>query len=112
MALKTLKGKKAPATFPPANDWRTTDSHEIEKRKLRAREEGFRVSNSDVAHPIFSNFRVQSGSGLHYSVEIRSVGERHFSCTCVDFRINGLGTCKHVEAVLLQLERRFRGLFK
>jgi hypothetical protein len=84
----------------------------VEKRRLRAREEGFRVSNSDTTHPIFSNFRVQSGSGLHYSVEIRSVGERQFSCTCVDFRINGLGTCKHVEAVLLQLERRFREPFK
>lgn len=26
------------------------------------------------------------------------------SCTCVDFRINGLNTCKHLEAVLLHLE--------
>src|SRR5690349_17991437 len=99
-----LKSKKTTVTFPPANDWRTTDSHEIEKRRLRAREEAFRVSNTDAAHRIFSNFRVQSESGLVYSVEIRSVGERQFCCTCVDFRINGLGTCKHVEAVLLQLK--------
>ena len=78
--LMALNKKKATAKFPPANDWRTTDSHEIEKRRLRAREEAFRVSNSDAVHPIFSNFRVQSGSGLHYSVEIRSVRERQFSC--------------------------------
>ena len=32
--------------------------------------------------------------------------------TCVDFRINGLGTCKHTEAVLLHLERRFKRLFQ
>ncbi len=63
-------------------------------------------------HPIFSNFRVASRSGLTYSVEIRDVGGRQFACDCVDFRINGLGTCKHVEAVLLQLERRFKRLFQ
>ncbi len=29
----------------------------------------------------------------------------------MDFRINGLGTCKHVEAVLLHLQARFKRLF-
>src|SRR5262245_36884477 len=109
MAAKR-KNNSAPA-FPPANDWRTTDGHEIERRRLRAREESFAISNVDARHPVFSNFRVQSGSGLSYSVEIRCVRERQFSCDCVDFRINGLGTCKHVEAVLLQVERRFSRLF-
>src|SRR5207248_5097158 len=33
-------------------------------------------------------------------------------CECVDFRINGLGTCKHVEAVLLHLQGRFKRLFE
>ena len=54
----------------------------------------------------------QSGSGLTYSVEIRDVRGRQFACDCVDFRINGLGTCKHVEAVLLHLEGRFKRLFR
>ena len=30
----------------------------------------------------------------------------------MDFRINGLGTCKHVEAVLLHLQARFKRLFR
>ena len=38
--------------------------------------------------------------------------QRQFACDCVDFRINGLGTCKHVEAVLLHLEARFKRLFR
>src|SRR5262249_31246846 len=38
--------------------------------------------------------------------------QRQFACDCVDFRINGLGTCKHVEAVLWHLEGRFNRLFK
>lgn len=44
--------------------------------------------------------------------EIRDVATRQFSCTCPDFRINGLGTCKHVEGILLLLERRHRVEFK
>jgi hypothetical protein len=97
---------------PSPHNWRTTDEDEINRRRARARTEEFRISNTDAHHPIFSNYRVRSGSGLTYSVEIRDVGRRQFACDCVDFRINGLGTCKHVEAVLLQLQARFKRLFR
>jgi superfamily II DNA or RNA helicase len=98
-------------TLPPAHDWRTTDEDEINRRRLRAREENFVIRNRDARFPVFSNFSVGSGSGLTYSVEIRDVAGRQFACTCQDFRKNGLGTCKHVEAVLLHLEARFKRLF-
>ena len=97
---------------PSPHNWRTTDEDEINRRRARARTEEFRISNADPRHPIFSNFRVQSGSGLTYAVEIRDVRQRQCACECVDFRINGLGTCKHVEAVLLYLQARFKRLFK
>src|SRR5436309_6057084 len=105
------KSKSAELKLPSPHDWRTTDTDEINKRRQRARDETFTISNADPRHPIFSNFRVASRSGLNYSVEIRDVRRRQFACDCVDFRINGLGTCKHVEAVLLHLEARFRSLF-
>ena len=106
--------KKASSEIPvpSPHNWRTTDEDEINRRRMRARTEDFRIANTDARHPIFSNFRVRSGSGLTYSVEIRDVRERQFACDCVDFRINGLGTCKHVEAVLLHLEGRFKRLFQ
>src|SRR6266436_328671 len=97
---------------PSAHNWRTTDQDEINRRRLRAQTEEFRIANTDPRHPIFSNFRVRSGSGLTYSVEIRELRQRQFACECVDFRINGLGTCKHVEAVLLHLQARFRRSFQ
>src|SRR6266478_411526 len=97
--------------LPSPHDWRTTDQDEVNRRRARAQTEDFRISNADPRHPIFSNFRVQSGSGLTYSVEIRDVKQRQFACDCVDFRINGLGTCKHVEAVLMHLDARFKRLF-
>lgn len=96
---------------PLPNNWRTTDQDEINRRRERARTENFQIVNQDPLHPIFSNFRVKSGSGLTYSVEIRDIGNEQFACDCVDFRINGLGTCKHVEAVLLHLQGRFKRLF-
>jgi hypothetical protein len=97
---------------PPVHDWRTTDQDEINKRRLRARTEALHVTNVDAAHPIFSNFRVKSASGMTYAVEIRDPGQRQFACDCTDFRVNGLGTCKHVEAVLLNLEARFLRLYQ
>src|SRR5205085_12093813 len=108
MAKKASPGIEVPSI----HNWRTTDQDEINRRRFRAQTEDFQISNTDPRHPIFSNFRVQSGSGLAYSVEIRDVRQRQFACDCVDFRINGLGTCKHVEAVLLQLQARFRRLYK
>jgi hypothetical protein len=95
-----------------AHDWRTSDADEILKRQTRAREEEFRIINLSPAHRIYSDFEVKSSSGLSYTVEIHDIRERRFSCSCVDFRINGLGTCKHSEAVLFYLERRFRQEFR
>ena len=104
--MKSANSRRRELQIPAQHNWRTTDAEEIRRRQLRAREESFRITNLDARHPIFSNFRVQSASGLTYSVEIRDLKQPQQACTCVDFRINGLGTCKHVEAVLLLLQRR------
>lgn len=98
--------------LPPAHDWRTTDEDEINKRRVRGRTESFVITNTDSRHPIFSNFRVKTKNGLTYAVEIRDPARKQVACECVDFRTNGLGTCKHVEAVLFQLEARHRRLFR
>ena len=117
-ANRLRKKAQSPATesepeisLPPAHDWRTTDEDEINRRRKRAREESFVIRNGDARFPVFSNFSVGSGSGMTYAVEIRDVAGRQFACACQDFRKNGLGTCKHVEAVLLHLEARFKRLF-
>jgi hypothetical protein len=88
---------------PSSRDWRTTDEDERNRRRLRAREEKFTIRNLRTDWPVFSNFQISSRSGMAYTVEIRDITGRRFSCTCTDFLKNGLGTCKHVEAVLLHL---------
>ncbi len=97
---------------PSPHDWRTSDEDEIARRRLRAQTEQMRIRNLDSRHPVYSNFEVRSTSGLSYTVEVRSVSQRRFSCNCVDFRINALGTCKHFEATLLYIEARHRRLFR
>ena len=64
------------------------------------------IRNLDGSQPVFSNFTVKSDSGMVYQVELRDVTTRMFSCTCADFRKNGLGTCKHVEAVLIYAAKK------
>ncbi len=50
---------------PPAHGWRTTDEDEINRRRLRAREESFVIRNADARFPIFSNFTVGSNSSVN-----------------------------------------------
>jgi hypothetical protein len=104
MKAKRETGKDQEIRLPPAHDWRTTDQDEINRRRLRAREEDLKIRRVDAGHPVFSNFHVTSRSGMTYLVEIRDLGKAQHACQCPDFRKNGLGTCKHVEAVRAYLE--------
>lgn len=76
---------------------------QIERRQQRAQEEIAKVVNRG-RHPVFSTFDVTSISGRTYQVQIRSLTERLNSCTCPDYQTNLLGTCKHIEGVLLNLK--------
>jgi len=108
-AAKKKRATKNDLPLPTASDWRTTDQDEIFRRIQRAREEKHLITNLQPEQPIFSTFAVQSPSGMKYQVEIRDLKDRSFSCTCPDFRTAGLGTCKHTEATLIHLKRRFKG---
>jgi len=75
-------------------------------RRKRAREESPRIRNLSPDFPIHGDFQVRSQSGMTYRVEILDIAEGRFSSSSPDFRVNGLGTDKHVEAVLQYLKRR------
>ncbi len=109
-AKKSKSTAQEEIELPPAHDWRTTDADEVNRRRARARDEAFEIRNLEARFPVFSNFAVQSPSGMRYAVEVRDVQTRQFACECMDFRKSGLGVCKHVEAVLLHLEGRYRRL--
>jgi hypothetical protein len=85
--------------------WLTSDEDEIELRRWRGRTDILSVSPLDPNESIFATFRTQSASGGRYDVEIRSLDHFANSCGCIDHRVNGFGTCKHIEGVLAVLQR-------
>ena len=54
----------------------------------------------------YGDYTVQSASGKTYRVALRGPGLFENYCSCPDFAVNTLGTCKHVEAMLLTLRKR------
>jgi len=91
---------------PPLQGWKTTDADEIALRRWRGSTEIVAIEALEPDEPVFGTFRAQSGSGSFYEVEIRSLDSHVNSCGCIDHRVNGLGTCKHIEGVLAALQRQ------
>lgn len=80
---------------------------QIALRRENAREARFAVEHLDD-NRIWGDYLVSSSSG-RYRTAFRGVcSDRNF-CSCLDFRTNGLGTCKHLEAVVIYLQERVPG---
>lgn len=56
----------------------------------------------------WGDYKIKSGSGKVYRVAARGPGLFENYCSCPDFAVNTLGTCKHIEAVLVRLRQRHR----
>jgi superfamily II DNA or RNA helicase len=89
----------------PVQGWKTSDEDEIALRRWRGRTEILDVAPQDQDQGFFGFFLARSASGSAYEVEIRSLDKPINSCGCIDHRVNGLGTCKHIEGVLAALQR-------
>ena len=111
----TRKGRRARTVLErPAAPlgWDTSDAHEIELRRWRGRTEITAVEPLEPGHPIFGTFRTRSENRTVYEVEIRTLDGFTNACGCIDHRVNGLGTCKHIEGVLAGLRRRGLRVFR
>lgn len=56
----------------------------------------------------YGDYKVKSASGRTYRVALRGPALFENYCSCPDFAVNTLGTCKHIEAMLLRVRRRGR----
>jgi hypothetical protein len=108
---KTKKHRKNTQKQARSPGWLTSDADEIERRRLRGVNETFRIESQTPDDAFFGVYRTHSGSGQAYRVEIRSLAEPINSCDCPDHRVNGLGTCKHIEATLHRLQHRRKRAF-
>jgi superfamily II DNA or RNA helicase len=98
---------KTPRTRKPEN--LSLDEWQIALRREYGRNQDFKMKNLG-AEPIFSEFAVTNPkSGRMYRVAIRGQELGVNFCSCPDFAVNALGTCKHVEWLLFKLARKRGG---
>jgi len=82
------------------------EAWQVALRRQFGREQKFKLKNVGE-EPIFSDFEVfNPESGRTYRVAIRGAGLGENYCSCPDFAVNTLGTCKHIEFTLARLARR------
>jgi len=99
----TQKQQKVPYYRKPED--LTVEEWQAALRKQFAAEQDFKIENIG-SHPVFSDFQVYNPkSDKTYKVSIRDNQHSHNYCSCPDFRVNGPGTCKHIENVVLTLKK-------
>lgn len=81
------------------------------EEQISARQQRARTAiQSVLAEPAgqgYGDYEVRSASGRKYRVAMRGPSLFENYCSCADFAANTLGTCKHIEALLIRLRRRF-----
>lgn len=93
-----MSARKVPYHYKPEE--LSLDEWQAELRKQYAKDQNFRFKNIGN-HPVYSDFEVYNPTtGQTYKVCIRDGKESYNFCSCPDFKINALGTCKHVEYML------------
>jgi superfamily II DNA or RNA helicase len=102
--VKPNKDVKLSRTHPPLDlspaDWQRG------LRRQFGREQSFVLENLG-GDPFFSEFRVTNPSSKSsYRVAVRGLGPGGNFCSCPDYATNELGTCKHLEFTLAQLEQK------
>ena len=110
---KKKGGKSTPKPKPNVPYHRKPDNLSLDKwqfelRKQFAEKQNFEVNNMGQ-HEVFSDYQVfNSESKNTYKVAIRSAEEGLNFCSCMDFKTNQLGSCKHIEYVLFQINKTSR----
>ena len=79
---------------------------QIAARQQRARNTIQNILTGPVGQA-YGDYVVKSASGKEYRVAMRGPSLFENFCSCADFAVNTLGTCKHIEALLLCLHSRF-----
>jgi superfamily II DNA or RNA helicase len=76
---------------------------QVSLRKQFGKEQTFELVN-EGEHPVWSDFVVVNPErNSRYRVALRGQERGHNYCECMDFKTNGLGTCKHIEWALHKL---------
>ncbi len=108
---KNSKSKKAkpiklrvPRTYKP-DDLGLEEWQRILRRQYGVQQK-FKLKNTGD-HPVFSEFLLTNPeSEKTYKIAVRGSAPGENYCSCPDYRINNLGTCKHIEFTLSRLMKK------
>ncbi len=81
---------------------------QIAERKARATKAIVRVIERPPEDGVYGDYTIKSSSGKSYRVALRGPSLFENFCSCPDFAVNTLGTCKHIEAMLSRIQKRRR----
>ncbi|MBE0639206.1 MAG: DEAD/DEAH box helicase [Bacteroidales bacterium] len=73
----------------------------IDERKKKAQQAVYTI---EFADNIFGEHLLTNERGVQYKVTLRDLTRKHGYCNCPDYRINKLGTCKHLIYTFLHLQ--------
>jgi hypothetical protein len=115
MRMQRQSTKSETAKTKPVSHRKKPEGMELVawQRALRAHisETGPTLNVSYIAgeHPVYGDYSVHNpATGGTYKVALRSREPGPNFCSCLDFKTSGLGTCKHIEAVLQSLAKNKR----
>ncbi len=112
--VRTARHGKQRKLKKPVSHLRKPDEMALEQwqvalRKQIATQQSFKVENLGD-EPVFSEFRVLNPqTSRAYRVAIRGPKAGDNYCSCPDYAVNTLGTCKHIEYVVRKLRRNRDG---
>lgn len=99
--IKRIKGK-VPIKLSPLRkpEEMTLEQWQTALRREFGRQQSFGIKNIGT-DPVFSEFLVTNPTTKgEYRVAIRGLRPGVNFCSCPDYAVNTLGTCKHIEYVL------------
>ena len=102
------RSRRATVKKPSFLGWATSDEDEMARRRERARTEKMTCRKLNPDQGVYGEYDITGASRRTYRVEIRALVEPINSCSCRDFQVNGLGTCKHIEVAVRRLSNRTR----
>ncbi|MEM1216534.1 MAG: DEAD/DEAH box helicase, partial [Bacteroidota bacterium] len=100
---KTAPKKEKKISYHRQPEEMTLREWQVGLRKQYGKKQSFEITN-EGDHPVWSNFRVHNVErNSSYRVALRGPEVGDNFCTCMDYRVSGLGTCKHIEWALEKL---------
>ena len=110
MKKKTGARKHIPIKITVSHTRKPVDMSDVQwqiiLRQQIASDENFSIQNTSDGL-VFGDYKVDSTKTSNsYKVALRSADNSLNFCSCPDFKTNQLGTCKHIEAVLLKIKSK------